>query len=93
MKKNTAAKGKAGLVKARPPQPEASFAEVLRLIQGARQRAYQAVNSELVALYWQVGEYISRKIVSKTLNRVERTTPPGRRVLQGCVFLGVSGAC
>jgi hypothetical protein len=43
---------------------EAAFTEVLRLIQDAKQRAYQAVNSELVALYWQVGEYISRKLKS-----------------------------
>jgi predicted nuclease of restriction endonuclease-like (RecB) superfamily len=32
------------------------------LIQQARQRAVRAVNTELVALYWQVGEYISQKI-------------------------------
>lgn len=43
---------------------EDSFAEVLHLIQSAKQRAYQAVNSELVSLYWQVGEYISRKLDS-----------------------------
>jgi hypothetical protein len=30
----------------------------------ARERAFQAVNSELVGLYWQVGEHISRKIES-----------------------------
>jgi predicted nuclease of restriction endonuclease-like (RecB) superfamily len=41
-----------------------SFAEVAALIQTARQRAYQAVNAELVSLYWQVGEYISRKLTS-----------------------------
>jgi len=43
---------------------DASFAEVVTLIQAARQRAYQAVNAELVGLYWQVGEYISRKLAS-----------------------------
>lgn len=37
---------------------------VVSLIQAARQRAYQAVNAELVNLYWQVGEYISRKLAS-----------------------------
>ena len=42
----------------------AAFAEVLDLIQSARSRAYQAVNTELVGLYWQVGEYISRKLES-----------------------------
>jgi len=32
------------------------------LIAAARQRAYRAVNTSLIDLYWQVGEYISRKI-------------------------------
>ncbi len=43
---------------------DTAFTEVLHLIQTAKQRAYQAVNAELVTLYWQVGEYISRKIAS-----------------------------
>lgn len=43
---------------------ETRFAEVLELIEAARSRAYQAVNSELVSLYWQLGEYVSRKIAS-----------------------------
>lgn len=42
----------------------AEFDEVLALIEVARRRAYQAVNTELVGLYWQLGEYISRKIES-----------------------------
>lgn len=42
----------------------ASFAEVVGLIEQARQRAYKAVNAELVGLYWQVGEYISGKLAS-----------------------------
>jgi predicted nuclease of restriction endonuclease-like (RecB) superfamily len=41
---------------------EASFGEVVALIQHARQRAFHAVNTELIDLYWQVGEYINRKI-------------------------------
>ncbi|HNX77331.1 MAG TPA: PDDEXK nuclease domain-containing protein, partial [Candidatus Rifleibacterium sp.] len=43
---------------------DSAFIEVVSLIQAARQRAYQAVNAELVNLYWQVGEYISRKLAS-----------------------------
>ena len=43
---------------------ESSFAEVLQLIQQSHQRAYQAANSELIDLYWRVGEYISRKLQS-----------------------------
>ena len=46
------------------PQSEPAFSEVLSLIQTAKQRAYQAVNTELVNLYWQIGEYISRKVES-----------------------------
>jgi predicted nuclease of restriction endonuclease-like (RecB) superfamily len=41
---------------------DTKFAEVLALIENARSRAYQAINSDLVALYWQLGEYISLKI-------------------------------
>lgn len=40
------------------------FDEVLALIEVARSRAYQAVNSELVGLYWALGEYISHKLAS-----------------------------
>ena len=43
---------------------ESSFAEVVGLIEQARQRAYQAVNSELVGLYWRIGEYISDKLAA-----------------------------
>ncbi len=41
---------------------EATFREVVGLIQSARTRAVQAVNTALIDLYWQVGEYISRKL-------------------------------
>ena len=41
---------------------EATFREVVGMIQAARGRALQAVNTELVDLYWQVGEFISGKI-------------------------------
>ncbi|MCC9007540.1 PDDEXK nuclease domain-containing protein [Pseudomonas putida] len=35
---------------------------MLGLIKNARQRAVQAVNTQLIDLYWQVGAYISRKL-------------------------------
>ena len=41
-------------------QPD--FSEVVHLISAARQHAYQAVNTTLIELYWQVGAYISNKI-------------------------------
>jgi hypothetical protein len=51
-----------GLVPMRPASDD--FDEVVRLIEAARSRAFAAVNAELVGLYWQIGEYISRKIAS-----------------------------
>ncbi|WP_454835619.1 PDDEXK nuclease domain-containing protein [Pseudomonas lini] len=44
------------------PSVGASFNEITQLIINARQRAVQAVNTELIELHWQVGAYISRKI-------------------------------
>src|SRR5579871_1932685 len=41
---------------------DSSFAEVVGMIRNARQRTYQAANTLLIDLYWQVGEYISRKV-------------------------------
>ncbi len=43
---------------------DARFAEVIALIEAARRRAYRAVNTELVSHYWELGEYISRKVAS-----------------------------
>lgn len=44
------------------PAREERFDEVVSLIHSARQRCMQAVNTQLIELYWQVGAYISRKI-------------------------------
>ncbi|MDP8238066.1 MAG: PDDEXK nuclease domain-containing protein [Candidatus Hatepunaea meridiana] len=41
---------------------EVSFAEVVHLIESARQKAFRAVNTALIDLYWQIGEYISARI-------------------------------
>ncbi len=40
----------------------ARFADVLALIEAAKRRAYQVVNTELVGLYWRLGEHISKKL-------------------------------
>ncbi len=44
------------------PEFKAQFSEITALITSAQKRAYQAVNTCLIDLYWQIGEYISRKI-------------------------------
>ncbi|WP_422016668.1 PDDEXK nuclease domain-containing protein [Roseateles sp.] len=66
---------------------EASFAEVVGLIEQARQRAYQAVDRELVGLYWRIGQYISAKlaaavwgegVVDRLAEHLARTMPGQR---------------
>ena len=45
-----------------PLIPQDDCKEITQLIHAARQRAVQAVNTTLIELYWQVGQFISRKI-------------------------------
>jgi predicted nuclease of restriction endonuclease-like (RecB) superfamily len=40
------------------------FDAIVRLIDAAKQRAYRAVNTTMIDLYWQIGEHISRKIAA-----------------------------
>jgi predicted nuclease of restriction endonuclease-like (RecB) superfamily len=41
---------------------ELDFAEVVSLIRTSRQRATHAVNTEVIALYWHIGQYLHHKI-------------------------------
>jgi len=41
---------------------ELAFAEVVSLIRAARQRAVHVVNTEVIALYWHIGQYLHHKI-------------------------------
>jgi hypothetical protein len=41
---------------------DAAFGEVVSLIRAARQRAVQAVNTELIDLYWRTGQYVHTRI-------------------------------
>lgn len=45
------------------------FEHIVTLIQESRNKAYQAVNAELVNLYWQVGAYISERVTSADWGR------------------------
>jgi predicted nuclease of restriction endonuclease-like (RecB) superfamily len=38
------------------------FSDIIQLIKQARSNAIRAVNAELIKLYWNIGEYISKKI-------------------------------
>jgi predicted nuclease of restriction endonuclease-like (RecB) superfamily len=85
MKKKSSPKAKTASSEILPVSwVEDAFAEVVSLIQQARQRAYQSVNAELVGLYWQIGQYISRKleaaewgegVVNRLAKHLARTLP------------------
>lgn len=40
----------------------ANFDELIAMIESARARAWQAVNSEMVALYWNIGKWLSKRL-------------------------------
>ena len=47
-----------------PIKLKKQFSEVVLMIQRARYNALKSVNSELISLYWRIGEYISKKVES-----------------------------
>ena len=42
-------------------KPEKQFTEIISLIRQARRNTFRAVNTELIDLYWNIGEYISKR--------------------------------
>ena len=49
---------------ARAVSHETAFRKVVAMIEAARARAFQSVNTGLIDLYWRVGEFISRRIAA-----------------------------
>lgn len=47
-----------------PPSQLDDFTEITQLIASARARAMQVVNTSLIDLYWQVGQFISQKLAN-----------------------------
>lgn len=78
-----------------PLIPQSDFNEITQLIHAARQRAVQAVNTALIELYWQVGQFISRKIeqaewgdgvVAQLAEHLARTQPGLRGFTRSNLF-------
>lgn len=75
---------------------EPDFRQITSLINAARHRAFQAVNTELIDLYWRVGEYISRKLDSAAwgesvvddLARYIKKQHPELKGFAGRIFFG-----
>ena len=45
-----------------PNELTANFNEIISIIEKAKSKIYKAVNNGLIDIYWEVGEYISRKV-------------------------------
>jgi predicted nuclease of restriction endonuclease-like (RecB) superfamily len=74
---------------------EKNFAEVVEMIQSAKQTVVQTVNAQLVELYWQVGAYISQKlkqsewgdaVVPQLADYLDRTQPGLRGFTRANLF-------
>jgi predicted nuclease of restriction endonuclease-like (RecB) superfamily len=46
------------------PKEQAEYGEILSIIQRAREGAFRAVNHALIAMYWDIGAYVSDKVKS-----------------------------
>jgi len=44
------------------PNNTNDFNEVISIIENARENAFRAVNRELINMYWDIGEYVSRRV-------------------------------
>ena len=76
---------------------ESGSSEVVQLIAAARQKAFRAVNTTLIDLYWQVGQYNSHRLASTewgegTLDRlaqfIARRDPGARGFSRSNLFTG-----
>lgn len=58
-------KGRLSMIAATATAPlEAAFAEVVNLIHAARGRTWRAVDTELIDLYWRIGEHLHHRIAA-----------------------------
>lgn len=61
--RKTSSVARSGMAVPRDSDPDpAGFAEIVHMIRTARHTALREANAELVKLYWNVGQYISRKL-------------------------------
>ncbi len=60
------------------------FTDIIQIIKQSRSNAIKAVNAELINLYWNIGEFISKKIeksewgdtvVKELANYIQQTEP------------------
>ena len=66
----------------------AAFEEIIVIIEHARERAFRAVNHELISMYWEIGSFISRKVTTE--NWGESVVQEFSRFIQSR-FMGIKG--
>ncbi len=85
-KKKISGRAKASLITSAKTHIQA-FTEVVGIIRKARQKAFHVVNTTLIDLYWQVGEYLSlrvndagwgRAVVRQLADHIRKTDPDSK---------------
>ena len=65
-------------------EKELEFKEIISIIQNHRQNAYRKINEELVMMYYEIGQYLSKKVnageygegvISKIANKIKEQYP------------------
>ena len=65
-------------------EKEFEFKEIINIIQNHRQNAYRKINEELVMMYYEIGQYLSKKVnageygegvISKIANEIKDQYP------------------
>lgn len=44
-------------------EKELEFKEIINIIQNHRQNAYRKINEEMVIMYYEIGQYLSKKLM------------------------------
>lgn len=65
-------------------EKELEFKEIINIIQNHRQNVYRKINEELVMMYYEIGQYLSKKVnageygegvISKIANKIKEQYP------------------
>ena len=51
---------------------QTEFSEIVNLIKKSRSAAMRTVNSALINLYWQIGEFISKRVKNEDWGKIRR---------------------
>ncbi len=52
-------------------EKELEFKEIINIIQNHRQNAYRKINEELVMMYYEIGQYLSKKLMLVNMEKVQ----------------------